>query len=177
MAHDQLLLSHRFRVYFEMQLPGPAIKPGAPSLSILGRLTRLPIVYSPLDMRFQRVSGMSRELGVTELRQGGENVGTIHLPDRVSHHPIVLERGIMTKVHNSMMTLMFESGLDYFLNRYADMQVVLMDSRDKPACLWYVRDAMPTRWQLGDLDAASNTVLIETMEFSYRSIKRIPVKL
>jgi len=176
MAHDQLLLSHRFRVYFGMQLPGLAIKPGTAPLSILGPLTRLPI-YGSLDMRFQRVSGMSRELSVTELRPGGENVGTIHLPDRVSHHPIVLERGIMTKVHDSIMTLMFESGLGYFLNGYADMIIVLMDSRDRPSCMWYVRDAMPTRWQLGDLDAASNTVLIETMEFSYQSIKRIPVKL
>ncbi|AKA86365.1 hypothetical protein VO64_5819 [Pseudomonas synxantha] len=63
------------------------------------------------------------------------------------------------------------------MNGYADIQVVLMDSRERPTCLWYIRDAMPTSWSLGDLSAADSNVLIEKLELSYRWIKQVPVKL
>jgi phage tail-like protein len=173
---DQMLLSHRFHVYFEAQLPGVAPKAGS-KLSKLAPLSRIPVGYSPLDVRFQSVSGLGRDLDVKSLHQGGENVGDIYLPQHVSNKPLVLERGILSKLPSTVMSGLFESGLGYFLNGYADIQVALMDSAGQPACLWYVRDAMPTSWSLGKLEAASNNVLIETMTFSYRWIKQVPVRL
>lgn len=173
---DEMLLSHRFHVYIEAQLPGLAPKAGS-KLSKLALLSRIPVGYSPLDMRFQSVSGLVRNLHVNVLQQGGENVGDIHLPQRVSHNPLVLERGVLSKLPNTVMSGLFESGLGYFLNGYADIQVVLVDGRGQPACLWYIRDAMPTSWSLGKLEAASSKVLIETMTFSYRWIKQVPVRL
>lgn len=176
MAHDQMLLSHRFHVYFELQVPGTSSGTGS-FLSKMAPLSRLPLGFSPLDMRFQRISGIGSQLDVTALRQGGENVGDIHLPEHVSHKPLVLERGVLSKLPSTPMSGLFESGLGYFLNGYADIQVVLMDSRERPTCLWYIRDAMPTSWSLGDLSAAGSNVLIEKLELSYRWIKQVPVKL
>lgn len=173
---DQMLLSHRFHVYFEAQLPGMAPKAGS-KLSKLALLSRIPVGYSPLDVRFQSVSGLGRNLDVKALHQGGENVGDIYLPQHVSNKPLVLERGILSKLPSTVMSGLFESGLGYFLNGYADIQIALMDGGGQPACLWYIRDAMPTSWSLGKLDAASNNVLIETMTFSYRWIKQVPVRL
>ncbi|EDT41550.1 conserved hypothetical protein [Burkholderia ambifaria MEX-5] len=83
----------------------------------------------------------------------------------------------MAKTPFTVMSGLFESGLAYLRNGYADVQIILMDGRSQPTCFWYVRDAMPTRWDAGDLDANSNTVLIETLELTYRWIRQIPVKL
>ena len=53
------------------------------------------ILPNPLDMRFKRVAGLSAEIETVSYNEGGENLFTHRLPNRVSYNNLVLERGIV----------------------------------------------------------------------------------
>src|SRR6266702_5000769 len=124
-------------------------------------LNRVP---SPMDMRFQRVSGLGRECHVSDNQQGGSNLQSLYLPERVSHGTLTLERGVMDV---SRLSLAVHDVLGEFKFRYMDVVIILLDYLSIPVCSWTVNDAMPVRWQTGDLDANSNSVLINTIELAY----------
>jgi hypothetical protein len=67
---DELILGFRFRVDF-----------------LAGR--------KGLDIRFQKVSGLSREVETTPLVEGGENLYSLCLPERIKHDNLILERGLV----------------------------------------------------------------------------------
>lgn len=130
-------------------------------------------IQSPVDVRFQRISGLSRELQISQRFQGGDNVGAIHLPERVTHGTLVLERGVMMA---TPLTLAFDQVLSEFRSRYFDVVVLLMSHHNAPLCSWTFSEALPVRWQTGDLDATSNTVLLNTLELTYSQMTWLGAK-
>lgn len=130
-------------------------------------------IPSPVDFRFQRISGLGRELQVSSSREGGENVSSLHLPERVKHGTLVLERGVMLL---SPLTLTFNEVLGRFNSRYADVNVLLLNHLKLPVCSWTFTHALPVRWQTGDLDAHSNAVLINTLELAYGQMHWMGIK-
>ena len=60
-----------------------------------------------LDIRFQKVSGLSATVETTPLKEGGQNLYTQKLPERVSYGNLVLERGF---VIDSPLNLEFDDG-------------------------------------------------------------------
>ncbi|MCF7696883.1 phage tail protein [Mycetohabitans sp. B2] len=130
-------------------------------------------VPSPVDFRFQRISGLSRELQISSRHEGGDNIGNVHLPERVVHGNLILERGVMTL---TPLTWTFNDVLSEFKSRYANVVVLLMNHVDVPVCSWTFTQALPVRWQTGDLDATSNTVLINTLELAYREMHWLGAK-
>ncbi|QRR08524.1 phage tail protein (plasmid) [Burkholderia sp. MS455] len=124
-------------------------------------------IPSPLDIRFARVSGLGRELQVTGLREGGENLGLVNLAERVSHGTLVLERGVMTV---TPVTLLFNHVLGQFQSTYINVVILLLTSQMVPICSWTVTEALPVKWQTGNLDASGSTVLVDTLELAYREM-------
>ncbi|MDM1819176.1 phage tail protein (plasmid) [Serratia marcescens] len=124
-------------------------------------------IPSPMDVRFARVSGLGRELQITQLRQGGDNLGTVNLAEHVTHGTLVFERGLATL---TPVTAMFELVLGQFANISLNAVILLLDSHSRPLCSWTITDALPVKWSTGDLDAAGNTVLIETLELAYHEL-------
>ncbi|MFO0795329.1 MAG: phage tail protein [Candidatus Brocadiaceae bacterium] len=43
-----------------------------------------------------------------------------------------------------------------------------MNEKGEPLRTWNVVNAIPRKWVVSDLNASENSVVIETMEFSYR---------
>lgn len=130
-------------------------------------------VPSPVDVRFQRISGLGRELQISQRFQGGDNVGAIHFPERVTHGNLLLERGVMMV---TPLTLAFDQILSEFRGRYLDVVVLLMNHRNVPLCSWTFSDVLPVRWQTGDLDANSNTVLLNVLELTYSQMTWLGTK-
>jgi phage tail-like protein len=125
-------------------------------------------IPSPLDIRFQRISGLGRELKVSEHREGGENESSLYLPDRVTHPTLVLERGVMVV---TPLTLTFNEVLSSFDPQYIDLVIMLLNHHSLPICSWTVTDALPVSWHTGDLDAMSNTILINRLELAYSDMQ------
>lgn len=129
---------------------------------------------SPLDIRFQRVSGLSKgELSVSPQYQGGVNATNLYLPERVSHPPLVLERGVMTPTPLSLAFDYVLSGMD---TTYVNVVIMLLNHQSLPVCSWTVSDALPVKWQTGDLDANSNAPLVNRIELVYRDMQWLGAK-
>lgn len=128
----------------------------------------------PLDIAFQRVSGLSRELEVSQHREGGENVRNLWLAEKVNHGSLLLERGVMDA---SALTNQFDRVLRRESTQWANIVILLLDEASLPATTWTLSHALPVRWQVGDLDATSNTVLINSLELRYQDMRVLGSKL
>ena len=117
------------------------------------------------DVRFQTVSGLSVEYDMEEFKEGGENRFVHKLPVRTKYADLVLKRGMLTE------STVIEWILKAFRDREftpADVNVILMNEKSEPLRTWKVANAIPKKWLVSDLNANENSVVIETLELSYR---------
>ncbi|MDG6006193.1 MAG: phage tail protein [Candidatus Brocadia sp.] len=117
------------------------------------------------DARFQTVSGLSVEYDMEEYKEGGENRFVHKLPVRTKYADLVLKRGMLTD----------SEVIRWFLNAFrdreikpAEVSIILMNEKGEPLRTWNVVNAIPRKWVISDLNASENSVVIETMELSYR---------
>jgi phage tail-like protein len=128
-------------------------------------------VPSPVDIFFQRISGLSHQMD--SHRQGGQNVGTIHLPEHVRHGNLVFERGVMKE---TPLTLAFNHAMRNFGVFYIDVVIMLLSSSGLPQCNWIVSNAVPVSWQVGDLDSSGSKVLVNRLELACHNISHLGVQ-
>jgi len=117
------------------------------------------------DVRFQTVSGLSVEYDMEEYKEGGENRFSHKLPGRTKYADLVLKRGMLT---DSALIAWF---MDAFRDRVfepTDVNVILMNEAGDPLRTWKIAHAIPKKWSVSDFNSGENTVVIETMELSYR---------
>jgi phage tail-like protein len=127
-----------------------------------------------LDMRFQRVQGLSRELGVTAHTEGGENLRNQYFIEKLNHGSLVLERGVTTLTPlTAMFNFQLTTGKPWYLNAV----ISVFDPGPLPLTNWLVIKANPVRWQTSDLDANSNRVLINTLELRYQEMIPFGVRI
>lgn len=131
-------------------------------------------IPAPLDIAFQRVSGLSRELEVTRHQEGGENARNLWLAEKVNHGSLVLERGVMNA---SVLTTQFDRVLRRESTQWANVVIMLLNENAVPVTSWTLSHALPVRWQMGDLDASSNTVLVNTLELRYQDMRILGTRL
>ncbi|GJQ22232.1 glycerol acyltransferase [Candidatus Brocadia sapporoensis] len=117
------------------------------------------------DARFQTVSGLSVEYDMEEYKEGGENRFVHKLPVRTKYADLALKRGMLTD----------SEVIKWFLNAFRDREfkptevsIILMNEKGEPLRTWNVVNAIPRKWVISDLNASENSVVIETMELSYR---------
>ncbi len=123
------------------------------------------ISQSKDDVRFQTVSGLSVEYDMEEFKEGGENRFVHKLPVRTKYADMVLKRGMLTD----------SEVIDWCLKAFRDREfepatvtVILMNEKGEPLRTWKVAHAIPKKWQVSDLNANENAVVIETLELTYR---------
>ncbi|MCG1038054.1 MULTISPECIES: phage tail protein [Burkholderiaceae] len=133
-----------------------------------GNLQALNVLPTVVDFRFQRISGLGRTIQTQKFHQGGDPINQIHLPKELTQENIVLERGVTTL---SPLTTMFIDTMRQFKSRYLVVVILLLDSSSLPLCSWICMDALPVKLQWGELDATSNTVLLNTMELACRDVQ------
>lgn len=117
------------------------------------------------DVRFQTVSGLSVEYDYESFKEGGENRFEHKLPVRTKYSDLVLKRGMVT---DSQVIKWF---LDAFQNREfqpSEINVILMNDKSEPLRTWKIAHAIPKKWLVSDLNANENSLVIETMELTYR---------
>jgi len=131
-------------------------------------------IPAPLDIAFQRVSGLSRELEVSQYREGGENARNLWLAEKINHGSLVLERGV---ANASVLTTQFDRVLRRESSLWANVVILLLNASNIPVTTWTLTHALPVRWQVGDLDASNNTVLINTLELRYQDMRILGGKL
>ncbi|WP_145476351.1 phage tail protein [Yersinia similis] len=131
-------------------------------------------IPNPLDIRFQRISGLSRELQVTQYSEGGENARNTYFAEKIQHGTLRLERGVMTV---SPLTMMFDRVLRGENIIYADVVIMLLNENLLPLSTWTLSNALPVSWQTSDFDASSNAILVNTLELRYQDMRWLGVKV
>jgi phage tail-like protein len=117
------------------------------------------------DARFQTVSGLSVEYDYESFKEGGENRFEHRLPVRTKYADMLLKRGMLT---DSTVIKWF---LAAFRDREftpSDINVILMSEKGDPLRTWNVAHAIPKKWVVSDFNASESSVVIETLELTYR---------
>jgi phage tail-like protein len=117
------------------------------------------------DARFQTVSGLSVEYDYESFKEGGENRFEHKLPGRTKYADMVLKRGMLT---NSDVIKWFLAAFRDREFKPSDINVILMSEKGDPLRTWNVAHAVPKKWLVSDLNANESSVVIETMELTYR---------
>ncbi len=121
------------------------------------------------DVKFQDVSGLIAELGVEEIKSGGENRFSHRLPTRARYQNLVLKRGMLT---DSGLIKWFTDAVENFSFTPATIIVKLLDPDHQPLQTWTFIRAWPVKWSISEFKASENTVVVETIELAYQYFRR-----
>ena len=130
------------------------------------------VVPNPIDIRFQRVSGLSATIETITVNEGGQNLYAHRLPRQVGYRNLVLERGFMT---GSPLNLEFNAAMTTFKFAPCNVMITLLGADAAPLAAWMFLKAFPVRWETADLSARDDQVLIDTLELCYASMQAMRV--
>lgn len=122
-----------------------------------------------LDIRFQKVTGLTATVSTDEIKEGGQNLYAQKVPTGIKYENLVLERGMVV---GSPVNLEFNAAMSSFSFTPSNVLVTLFDILGEtgipvPVSAWMFLKAYPVRWATSGLDAASKTVLVDTLELAY----------
>ncbi len=120
---------------------------------------------SDQDVRFTEVSGLSVEVETEEIAEGGENRFLQKYPTRAKYPELVLKRGLLL---NSEVIKWMKASIEDFDIQPKNIDIKLLNAEHEPLMTWHVIKAYPTQWVLSDLNATSNSVAIESLQFYYQ---------
>jgi phage tail-like protein len=130
------------------------------------------VLPNPLDILFQKVSGLSATVNTSPLEEGGQNLYAHRLPGRIQYDNLVLERGLVV---GSPLVIEFTVAMSLFKFSPSNVLVTLLDDAAMPISAWLFLNAYPVKWRVADLDATSNSVVIETLELAYQRMQVLRV--
>ncbi len=122
------------------------------------------VLPNPIDLRFAKVSGLGVTVETTTVTEGGQNLYTQQLPQRISHGNLTLERGMVV---GSPLNLEFNAAFSAFRFATSNVLVSLLAEDRLPLAAWLFMKAWPVRWSTSDLDAGQPALVIDTMELAY----------
>lgn len=122
------------------------------------------IIPNPIDIRFQKVSGLSAEIQTDSINEGGENLYAHRIPKKISYNNLILERGMVV---GSPLNIEFNAAFSLFKFAPSNVLVTLFNENSVPLAGWFFTKAYPVRWSTSDFDASANSVVIDTMELAY----------
>jgi len=125
-------------------------------------------IQAASDASFTEADGLESELGIMEVKEGGENRYSHRLPDRASHGKLTLKRGVTPASSDLAQWCKTTLESDFSAKvTTRNINVSLLDEKRKPAIVWTFFDAWPVKWSLGGLDSQKNEIAVETLEFAY----------
>lgn len=150
MLADDIILGFRFGVFFFIR----------------------GLVPNPLDIRFQKVSGLTATVETQTLREGGQNLYSHRLPQAITYGNLALERGMVV---GSPLNIEFNMAMSLFKFFPSNVLVTLFNDDMVPLAGWMFIKAYPVRWATSDLNAADNAVAIDTLELAYTRMQLVRI--
>ncbi|GAB2681737.1 phage tail protein [Thalassiella azotivora] len=133
--------------------------------------------------RFMEVSGLSVQMDVEEVVEGGVN-GYVHrLPGRLKWPNLVLKRGVTNS--DELFAWFYRTWQDASHSQAPDTtssalvkkatpanaSIVLRDPTGKESRRWTVEGAYPVKWSGPKLAASSNELALEELEICHRGFR------
>ena len=130
------------------------------------------VLPNPLDIRFQKVSGLSATVETDTIAEGGQNLYTQKVPKGVSYQNLTLERGMVV---GSPLNLEFNAAMSLFKFATSNVLVTLLAEDKLPRAAWLFMKAWPVKWSTSDLNASDAALLIDTLELAYTRMQVLRV--
>lgn len=130
------------------------------------------VIPNPLDIRFQKVSGLQAKVETDSINEGGQNLYSHRLPKRIGYDNLVLERGF---VIGSLLNVEFNAAMSLFTFVPSNVMVTLLNEDAVPISAWMFFKAYPVRWATADLDAGDEKVLVDTLELAYTRMQALRI--
>lgn len=118
---------------------------------------------------FADVAGLEVRTEVDEHREGGVNDYVHKLAKETRYPNLTLRRGITDA---SGLWDWHKDVVNGFIRRKT-LSVVLLDAQRREKWRWVFADAYPVKWSGTDLNAANNTVLVESVEFAHHGMTKL----
>jgi len=122
---------------------------------------------------FNKVSGLKMTTDVIEYREGGENTTVRKLPGQTKFEPITLERGATQSLEMwdwACQVHKTAGGGSTSITR-KDITIKLIGKSNKILRSWIVYRTWASEWELGELDAKGNDVVIERVVLQNEGIE------
>lgn len=127
------------------------------------------------EASFQEVSGISTEISTEKIVEGGENRFAHKVPGRIRNdNNLVLKLGLITtpSEFGKWCTNHFSQDLNTADNQnkieVKDLVVHLFDMvSEKPIKSWAFSRAYPVKWEIANLNAAQNEIVVESLTLVY----------
>jgi phage tail-like protein len=124
-----------------------------------------------LKISFTKVSGFEQDIDKDTFVEGGVNDAGMQLVvPKKERRLLRFERGLQT--WSPVLTRM-KPGVEIPLG----ITVIMMNDKNIPVHTYHAFDCIVTKWEVGDFDANTGTVLIETFEVSYTTCDRTNLQL
>jgi len=130
------------------------------------------LIPNPIDIRFQRVSGLGATVSLKTHSEGGQNLYTHRFREAVGYQNLVLERSAALI---SPLDIEFNIAMSLFKFSASNVLVTLFDDSGLPTAGWMFLKAFPVRWSTSDLDAKQTGIVIDTMELAYTRMQILRV--
>ena len=156
------------------EIPGPLPVVGNPPLGFRFGVLFLVggVAPNPLDTMFQKVSGIGSTVDTVAIEEGGQNLYTQKVPNKIQYDNLVLERGVVV---GSPLSMEFNEAMSLFKFSTSNVLVTLLDNTNIPISSWFFMKAFPVKWSVSDLDATQNSVVIQHLELSYQRFQTMSV--
>ncbi|MEB3265921.1 MAG: phage tail protein [Cyanobacteriota bacterium] len=126
------------------------------------------MVFNPLDIRFQEVTGLGAKIQTSSDPTAAPTLSAAKMPTGIDYDNLVLKRGVVT---GSPVAKQVESMFRNFRFHRSDVLVTTFAEEGIPTGGWLFSEAFPVEWQLADLTAQTEAVLVETLSLSYARLR------
>lgn len=117
---------------------------------------------------FTEVTGLEREVEVEDFREGGVNDFTHKLATVTKYPNLTLKRGLADAVE---LWTWHQDVVDGKIER-RQLSVVLVDTQGHDTWRWVFEKAYPVKWSGGAMNASTNAVLVESVEFVHKGVRK-----
>lgn len=123
---------------------------------------------------FKEASGFNTEMELETVIEGGVNDFEHKLPKQIKHGNLVFKGAVVLVESN--LSRWIKQTLENNFNQpiqCRNIKISLLNEEHEPIYNWTCNNAYPVKWEVESLDSEKNSVLIETFELAYQTIKRM----
>jgi phage tail-like protein len=118
---------------------------------------------------FSEATGFESKTETDDYREGGVNDYVHKIAKETKYPNLVLKRGL---TDSRLLYGWYQGVVQGFALRMT-ISVFLLDSQGQEKVRWVFLEALPVRWASSDMNASSNTVAVETVEFAHHGMMRL----
>ena len=121
------------------------------------------------DASFQEISGITTEIPVEEIQEGGENRFVHRVPQPLKYSNLILKRGVVTDT--SELSKWCQSTINSGFATHIELKnvvVKLLSDQNETILNWHFLNAYPVKWEYSALDATKNQIFVQTIELCYQ---------